>query len=88
MAQDLLALARQTRLAAQGLGVLDLAQRNEALMAIASALEANKDKIVEANQAGLFRRQKKMVLHQHSTLDLKLGGSKLDAAIAGDSRCD
>ena len=82
MAQDLLALAQQTRLAAQGLGVLDLAQRNEALAAIATALEKNKDRIVEANQQDCVAAEKDGIAAALYAR-LKLGGSKLDAAIAG-----
>lgn len=51
MATQLIDLAQQTRAAAQKLGTLSLAQRNDALAKVAQALAANQAKIVAANQA-------------------------------------
>ncbi|AFY38910.1 glutamate-5-semialdehyde dehydrogenase [[Leptolyngbya] sp. PCC 7376] len=82
MDQDLLALAQQTRAAAQALGVLDLAQRNGALAAIAAGLEKNKDRIVAANQQDCAAAEKDGIAPALYAR-LKLGASKLDSAIAG-----
>ncbi len=82
MDQNLLTLAQQTRAAAQKLGVLDLIQRNAALEAIATALEANKSRIVAANQADCAAAEKEGIAPALYAR-LKLGESKLDTAIAG-----
>ena len=48
---DLMAIASQTRLAARKLAVLSTAAKNEAIVAIANALESAQDQIIQANIA-------------------------------------
>lgn len=82
MDQTLLTLAQATRSAAQALGVLSLAARNQALEAIATALETHKDQIMVANEADCRAAQEEGIAPALYAR-LKLGGSKLDGAIAG-----
>ncbi len=82
MAVNLLDLAKQTRSAAQKLGVLSVAQRDLALVAIAEALTANQDRIVAANQRDCEAAEKEGIATALYAR-LKLGDSKLAAAIAG-----
>ncbi|ANV88340.1 glutamate-5-semialdehyde dehydrogenase [Picosynechococcus sp. PCC 7117] len=82
MATQLIDLAQQTRAAAQKLGTLSLAQRNDALAKVAQALAANQAKIVAANQADCEAAQRDGIAPALYAR-LKLGESKLQAAIAG-----
>ncbi|AMA10167.1 glutamate-5-semialdehyde dehydrogenase [Picosynechococcus sp. PCC 73109] len=82
MATQLIDLAQQTRAAAQKLGTLSLAQRNDALAKVAQALTANQAKIVAANQADCEAAQREGIAPALYAR-LKLGESKLQAAIAG-----
>ncbi|WP_036481137.1 glutamate-5-semialdehyde dehydrogenase [Myxosarcina sp. GI1] len=75
-------IARQTRASASKLAVLSTADRNRALEEIAAALEAATSEIVEANQADL-QAAKANHLAPALYARLKLGESKLQAAIAG-----
>ncbi len=79
---NLIDLAQQTRAAAQKLGTLSLAQRNDALEKVAQALAANQAKIVAANQADCEAAQRDGIAPALYAR-LKLGESKLQAAIAG-----
>ncbi|QCS48441.1 glutamate-5-semialdehyde dehydrogenase [Picosynechococcus sp. PCC 11901] len=82
MATQLIDLAQQTRAAAQKLGTLSLAQRNDALAKVAQALTANQAKIVAANQADCEAAQREGIAPALYAR-LKLGESKLQGAIAG-----
>lgn len=82
MATQLIDLAQQTRAAAQKLGTLSLAQRNDALAKVAQALAANQAKIVAANQADCEAAQRDGIAPALYAR-LKLGESKLQGAIAG-----
>ncbi|ANV91527.1 glutamate-5-semialdehyde dehydrogenase [Picosynechococcus sp. PCC 8807] len=82
MATQLIDLAQQTRAAAQKLGTLSLAQRNDALAKVAQALTANEAKIVAANQADCEAAQRDGIAPALYAR-LKLGESKLQGAIAG-----
>ncbi|ANV84937.1 glutamate-5-semialdehyde dehydrogenase [Picosynechococcus sp. PCC 7003] len=79
---NLIDLAQQTRAAAQKLGTLSLAQRNDALEKVAQALAANQAKIVAANQADCEAAQRDGIAPALYAR-LKLGESKLQGAIAG-----
>ncbi|MEB3226264.1 MAG: glutamate-5-semialdehyde dehydrogenase [Synechococcus sp.] len=79
---NLIELAQQTRVAAQKLATLTVAQRNSALEKIAQALTANQDKIVAANQADCEAAQREGIAPALYAR-LKLGESKLQGAIAG-----
>ena len=75
-------IAQQTRQAAQQLGILSTAQRNEALEAIAQSLEVATPQILAANEADCQAAQQEGI----STAlyaRLKLGENKLKSAIAG-----
>ena len=75
-------IARETRQASRQLAILTNEERNEALEAIAEALTANADKILEANIADV-QTAKAMQLSQALCARLELSPSKLKAAIAG-----
>ncbi|NEO88447.1 MAG: glutamate-5-semialdehyde dehydrogenase [Spirulina sp. SIO3F2] len=75
-------IARQTRQAAQRLAVLPTADRNAALLAIATALEAHAAEIVAANAADCEAAQADGIAPALYAR-LKLGESKLQGAIAG-----
>ncbi|GBF56130.1 gamma-glutamyl phosphate reductase [Microcystis sp. 0824] len=75
-------IARETRQASRQLAILTNEERNEALEAIAEALTANADKILEANMADV-QTAKAMELSQALCARLELSSSKLKAAIAG-----
>ncbi|GCA75471.1 gamma-glutamyl phosphate reductase [Microcystis aeruginosa NIES-2520] len=75
-------IARETRQASRQLAILTNEERNEALEAIADALTANADKILEANIADV-QTAKAMQLSQALCARLELSPSKLKAAIAG-----
>ena len=79
---SLIEIARQTRIAAEKLAVLPTAARNSALETIAKALEAAKTEIIAANQADLDAAEANNLAPALSAR-LKLGESKLQAAIAG-----
>ena len=82
IASSLIETARQTQTAAAKLAVLPTAARNSALEAIAKALEAAKTEIIAANQADLEAAEADNIAPALSAR-LKLGESKLQAAIAG-----
>lgn len=79
---SLIEIARQTRTAAGKLAVLPTAARNSALEAVAQALEAATPEILAANEADLKAAEADNIAPALSAR-LKLGGSKLQAAIAG-----
>lgn len=82
MVVDLVGVAQQTRAAAQKLGVLSVVQRDRALVAIAEALAAHREKIVAANQRDCEAAQAEGIAAALYAR-LKLGDSKLASAIAG-----
>ncbi len=75
-------IARETRQASRQLAILTNEERNEALEAIAEALTANADKILEANIADV-QTAKAMELSLALCARLELSPGKLKAAIAG-----
>ncbi|PSN10537.1 gamma-glutamyl-phosphate reductase, partial [filamentous cyanobacterium CCP5] len=79
---DLTAIARQTRQAAMDLAILPTEAKNQAIAAVADALEANADKIVAANQQDC---EQAITTHLAKPLygRLKLDAVKLKGAIAG-----
>ena len=79
---SLIEIARQTQTAAGKLAVLPTAARNSALDEIARALETAKTELIAANQADLDAAEADNIAPALSAR-LKLGESKLQAAIAG-----
>ena len=79
---SLIEIARQTRTAAGKLAVLSTAGRNSALLTIAKALETAKAEILAANEADLKAAEADNIAPALYAR-LKLGESKLQAAIAG-----
>ncbi len=79
---SLIQLAQQTQQAARRLGVLSEDERNRAIEAIANALEASTAKILAANEADC-QAAKDGGISQALYARLKLGETKLQAAIAG-----
>ncbi|MEL6437849.1 MAG: glutamate-5-semialdehyde dehydrogenase [Cyanobacteria bacterium J06621_8] len=79
---SLIKIAQQTRDAARKLAILSTEERNLALEAIAEALSAATPEIIAANEADLQAAEADN-LAPALTARLKLGGSKLPAAIAG-----
>jgi glutamate-5-semialdehyde dehydrogenase len=79
---SLIELAQQTRQAATKLAVLTQAEREQAIEAIATALEAEQAEILAANVADCEAAAKEGI-SQALSARLKLGKSKLQAAIAG-----
>lgn len=82
LAPTLTTLARQTRAAAQKLAVLSTADRNQAIDAIAAALETAAPEILAANQSDC-EAALAAGLAQSLYGRLKLDANKLTAAIAG-----
>ncbi|NJN74182.1 MAG: glutamate-5-semialdehyde dehydrogenase [Limnothrix sp. RL_2_0] len=82
MTTGIVKLAQETRSAAQKLAVLTLEQRNAALEILAEGLAANQDRIVAANQADCAAAEQGGIASALYAR-LKLGESKLAAAIAG-----
>lgn len=78
----LLTLAQQCRQAALSLGILSLAERNQALAAVATALAKATPAILAANEADCFQALK-TGLAKPLYDRLKLSDSKLQATIAG-----
>ncbi|MGK7873097.1 MAG: glutamate-5-semialdehyde dehydrogenase [Xenococcaceae cyanobacterium] len=78
----LVEIAQQTRQAARQLAVLSGADRNQAIEAIAQALEAAAPKIIAANEADC-NAAKADGIPKALYARLKLGETKLKAAIAG-----
>lgn len=78
---DLHIIAKETQMAARQLGVLPEMVRNNALEAIASALEKHQKKIITANEADC--REAEGVISSSLYARLKLGESKLKSAILG-----
>jgi glutamate-5-semialdehyde dehydrogenase len=79
---SLIQIAQQTRIAAGKLAVLSTEARNSALEAIAQALEVATPEILAANEADL-KAAKANNIAPALYARLKLGESKLQAAIAG-----
>ena len=79
---SLIEIARQTRSAAGKLAVLSTEARNSALEAVAQALEAATPEIIAANEADLKAAEADHIAPALYAR-LKLGQSKLQAAIAG-----
>ena len=79
---SLIEIAQQTRTAARKLAILSTAERNSALEAIAQALANATPDILAANEADLQAAAADH-LAPALTARLKLGASKLQAAIAG-----
>ncbi len=79
---SLVEIARQTRQAARKLAVLSAEERNRAIEAIAQALEAAAPEILAANQADCQAAEADGI-SQALYARLKLGQTKLKAAIAG-----
>ncbi|MEO1005904.1 MAG: glutamate-5-semialdehyde dehydrogenase [Cyanobacteria bacterium J06638_38] len=79
---SLIEIAQQTRTAARKLAILSTEERNLALEAVAQALETATPDIVAANEADL-KAAAANHLAPALTARLKLGTSKLQAAIAG-----
>ena len=79
---SLIEIARQTRAAAGKLAVLSTAARNSALEAVAQALEAATPEIIAANETDLKVAEADNIAPALYAR-LKLGQSKLQAAIAG-----
>jgi len=79
---ELLARAAQVRRSAMALGQLVDAQRRQALLAMADALERQREVILAANQADLAVAADEG-LAPALVARLKLDGAKLDGAIAG-----
>jgi glutamate-5-semialdehyde dehydrogenase len=75
-------LAQKTQQAARQLGVLSEDERNQAIEAIANVLEASTAKILAANEADC-QAAKNEGISQALYARLKLGETKLQAAIAG-----
>ena len=78
---DLQNIAKETQIAARQLGILPETARNNALMAIASALEKHQNEIITANKADCDASEG--VISSALYARLKLGESKLKSAIAG-----
>ncbi|MDJ0594752.1 MAG: glutamate-5-semialdehyde dehydrogenase [Pleurocapsa sp. MO_226.B13] len=79
---SLIEIARQTRIAAGKLAVLSTEARNNALEAVAQALETATPEILSANEADLKAAEANNIAPALYAR-LKLGESKLQAAIAG-----
>ena len=79
---SLIELAQQTRLAAGKLAILSTEARNSALLNVANALTTAKAEIIAANEADLKAAAANNIAPALSAR-LKLGESKLEAAIAG-----
>jgi glutamate-5-semialdehyde dehydrogenase len=79
---SLIEIAQRTRAAAMKLAVLSTAERNSALEAMAKALEVATPAIIAANEADLKVAESEHLAPALSSR-LKLGESKLQAAIAG-----
>ncbi len=79
---SLVEIARQTRQAAQKLAVLTTQDRNQALEAIAQAIEAATPEILAANEADCKQAQADGI-PKPLQARLKLGETKLKSAIAG-----
>ncbi len=82
IASPLIEIAQQTRTAAGKLAVLSTEARNSALEAVAQALEAAKPEILATNEQDLQAAEAENIAPALSAR-LKLGESKLQAAIAG-----
>ncbi len=74
-------IAKETQLATRELSILSEIARNEALEAMASALEKHQNEIITANQADCAASEG--VISPSLYARLKLGESKLKSAIAG-----
>ncbi len=82
VAPELLQIARQARQAAQQLVTLDTAAKNQALAAIATALQTHQAEILQANQADMTRSQQEG-LAPALLQRLKLSPDKLASNIQG-----
>ena len=79
---SLIEIARQTRTSAGKLAILSTEDRNAALLTVAKALETATPEILAANQVDLKRAEENNIAPALYAR-LKLGESKLQAAIAG-----
>ena len=79
---SLIEIAQQTRIAAGNLAILSTEDRNTALLAVAQALETATPEILQANQQDLKIAEENNIAPALYAR-LKLGESKLQAAIAG-----
>ena len=79
---SLIEIARQTRVAAGNLAILSTEDRNAALLTVAQALETATPEILAANQKDLDKAEENNIAPALYAR-LKLGESKLKAAIAG-----
>ena len=79
---SLIEIARQTRVAAGNLAILSTEDRNAALLTVAKALETAMPEILAANQKDLNQAEENNIAPALYAR-LKLGESKLKAAIAG-----
>jgi glutamate-5-semialdehyde dehydrogenase len=82
LTESLQGVAQRTRTAAQGLAILDNVAKNQALEAIAQALEANTTVILAANERDCAAAQANG-LASALYARLKFDASKLEGAIAG-----
>jgi glutamate-5-semialdehyde dehydrogenase len=82
MTNSLIDVAQKTRTASRQLTLLTTAQKNEAIEAIALALENQAQEIIKANETDLEQAQQEHIAPALFAR-LKLGESKLKAAIAG-----
>lgn len=78
---DLTSIAQQTQVSAQQLATLSSTAKNQALKAIADALEKNQKEILKANEVDC--REAEGVISSALAARLKLGETKLKSAIAG-----
>lgn len=78
---DLFTIAKETQVAGRELAILSETARNEALMAIAFALEKHQNEIIEANKADL--KESEGIISNALYARLKLNSSKLKDAITG-----
>jgi glutamate-5-semialdehyde dehydrogenase len=78
---DLVTIAQKTQIAAQPLAILSETARNNALEAIASALEKHQNEIITANQVDCNASEG--IISPSLYARLKLSESKLKSAIAG-----
>lgn len=78
---DLTSIAQQTQFSAQQLATLSANARNQALNAIADALEKNQEEIIKANEIDCCEAES--LISSALYARLKLGEAKLKSAISG-----
>lgn len=79
---SLIEIAQQTRQASRQLAILSIQERNDAVEAMAQALEASTSEIITANEADCKAAQREGI-SQALQARLNLGKTKLKATIAG-----